>query len=140
MTRKGRYGLFAVALIVLCFLIVAVPRIQLEGDSTVGEGASQPSSGTDRPSRSIDGLRPGKSHQEPDFPSLRESHAVRLSPDQEEQLKVSNYNAFIRYKAQLEDPTRLKPLPKEQILQERVLPKLRERLEKNREQSSGVTR
>jgi hypothetical protein len=61
--------------------------------------------------------------------ALVEPQPVQLTEDQEYHLMVSNYDAYVRYKAQLENPERRKPSTPEQIVSERITPRLLEYLE-----------
>lgn len=61
--------------------------------------------------------------------ALVEPQPVQLTEDQEYNLMISNYDAYVRYKAQLENPERRKPSTPEQIVSERITPRLLEYLE-----------
>lgn len=61
--------------------------------------------------------------------ALVEKQPVQLTEDQEYQLMISNYDAYVRYKAQLESPGRRKASTPEKVARERITPRLLEYLE-----------
>ena len=61
--------------------------------------------------------------------ALVEPHSVQLTEEQEYHLMISNYDAYVRYKAQLERPGRRKVSTPEQVARERITPRLLEYLE-----------
>jgi len=61
--------------------------------------------------------------------SLNEPNSVELSEEEEHHLMISNYDAYVRYKAQRSDPGRRMKSSPEQIVGERITPRLLEHLE-----------
>lgn len=63
--------------------------------------------------------------------SEQENRVQRLTPKQEATLQATNYNAYIRYRAKLERGEKTEELSPDQIIEQRIAPRLKAHLEKN---------
>ncbi|MCB0320458.1 MAG: hypothetical protein KDD60_05980 [Bdellovibrionales bacterium] len=147
--NRARIILFISGIIVILLLWLTlgrrlndVPKSATETDAptrgALQDGAQSPPLGQNR-----EGNR-AEPYSVPNLPKSQDSSGEPnllhpLTPEEEHTLKLTDYSAYVRYRANLEDPSRKKDLPPEQIIRERIGPTLKSYLEKQADKPQVIT-
>lgn len=117
----------------VCLSMIGIPNPRGEKVNPVKshESSSHGTNSLSDKNSDLQGLQRKKTS--PNLTAIAIKPVAPLTEEEERQLKMSNYNAYIRYRAQLEEPGRLAPATKEEIVRERLAPKLLEQLKRNKQ-------